>query len=101
VDILKKQAMAKRFQFSLRRVLLATFFVCVGLGSGKAAVTGPMPASQLQIILRFAYSLIAAAAFGAAVGSILKNTYNGFAIGVFLAFFLYLFGLWEFVFHFI
>ncbi len=53
-----------------------------------------------HIPLRFAYSLIAAAAFGAAVGTIFRNTYNGFAMGVFAAFLLYLLGFVAFVMRF-
>jgi hypothetical protein len=59
-------------------------------GMRKSGVWGTIFETQIQITLRFAYSLIAAAAFGAAIGTVFRNIYNGFAIGVFAAFLLYL-----------
>jgi hypothetical protein len=80
----------KWFQFSLRRMMFLILFLCIGLACGKAAFGGTIFETQIQITLRFAYSLIAAAALGAAIGTVFRNIYNGFAIGVFAAFLLYL-----------
>jgi hypothetical protein len=87
----------KWFQFSLRRVLVAIFFCGVALGFTKAAFFGTMVDTRSEITLRFAYSMIAAAAFGAAVGTVFRNIYNGFAIGVFAAFLIYLLSFLKFV----
>ncbi|HZZ27504.1 MAG TPA: hypothetical protein VFE46_05800 [Pirellulales bacterium] len=85
----------KWFQFSLGRLLVIVFFLCIGCGFAVAAFAkSPYEPFQTQsfMVLRFVYSTVAAAAFGAAVGTMLRNTYNGFAIGVFAAFLFYLLG---------
>jgi hypothetical protein len=82
----------KWFQFSLRRMMLLILFCCIGLAFGNAAFSGTLQETALHVPLRFAYSVLAAAAFGAAVGTVFRNIYNGFAIGVFAAFLFYLLG---------
>ena len=82
----------KWFQFTLRRMMLLVLFCCIGLAFGRAAFYGTVQETSSQIPLRFAYSIVAAAAFGAAVGTVFRSIYNGFAIGVFTAFLFYLLG---------
>ncbi|HEY2827814.1 MAG TPA: hypothetical protein VGJ04_09465 [Pirellulales bacterium] len=88
----------KWFQFTLRRMMLLILFCCVGLAFTKAAFSGTVEELYLHVPLRFTYSLIAAAAFSAAVGTVFRNIYNGFAIGVYSAFLFYLLGFVGFVF---
>ena len=82
----------KWFQFTLRRMMLLVLFCCIGLAFTRAAFYGTTQQTMSNIVERFTYSLLAAAAFGAAVGTIFRNIYNGFAIGVFTAFLFYLLG---------
>ena len=80
-------------------MMLLVLFCCIGLAFTRAAFYGTRQETISTIPLRFTYSLLAAAAFGAAVGTIFRNIYNGFAIGVFTAFLFYLLGFLGFVFR--
>jgi hypothetical protein len=71
-------------------MMLLVLFCCIGIAFSKAAFAGTPQEPSSQVALRFAYSLVAAAGWGAAAGAVFKNIYNGFAIGVFAAFLLYL-----------